>query len=441
MPASRPAEPPCIGYIASHYPAVSHSFVLREVSALRRLGVALRTISIWRTKPEELLSDADRQAAATTFAALPIAPLRLLGAHARNLARGPWRYVSTLLRALRLSAPGARAHLWQLFYFAEAIVVFEHCLHSGIRHLHAQFADSATDVALLVSHRGGSGWSWSLAVHGPVEFYNVEGYRLPAKLTDATFVQAISHFGRSQLLTLLEEDRWDKVHVVHCGVDPEVYLPQGPPPHADGELRILCVGRLVNLKGQSLLVRAASRLRERGVDVRVVLIGDGPKRRELERLARELGVDDRVELLGSVGQAEIRNYYEAADLFCLPSFAEGVPVVLMEAMALERPVVTSMIMGIPELVEDGVSGLVVPPGDLDRLVAALERLAGDPQLRARMGRAGRAKVLAEFDVRASALRLRELFAEVLPSAAPRSGTVGDQALPDAGQSAPSVSAG
>jgi glycosyltransferase involved in cell wall biosynthesis len=249
-----------------------------------------------------------------------------------------------------------------------------------------------------------------MAVHGPVEFSNVERSRLGEKVHDARWVQAISHFGRSQLLTVADEADWDKVHVVRCGIDPRVYA-QPPAAEPRAGLRILCVGRLVHLKGQSLLVDAVAELARRGVDARLELVGDGPKRAALERQAAALGIADRVHLAGSVGQDAIQERYLAADVFCLASFAEGVPVVLMEAMALERPVVTTQIMGVPELVEDGVSGLLVPPGDLGPLVTALERLAGDPDLRRELGRAGRAKVLAEYDVTGSAERLQALFAQ------------------------------
>lgn len=407
-----------VGYLASHYPAVSHTFVMREVTALRRLGVEIETMSIHRAGPEELLTHADREAESTTFSVLPTSARRMLRIHARALARRPSRYVGTLLRAIRLSPPGVRGHLWQLFYFVETMAIVERCLARGVRHLHAQFADGATDVALLVTHYLGPDASWSLAVHGPVEFRDLARNRLQAKVRDARFVQAISYFGRSQILSLLDEADWGKVHVVRCGVDPTVYSPDGPdsPEPPGGRFRILCVGRLVPWKGQSLLVEATARLVELGIDAHLTLIGDGPKRAELETLADRCRIPDRVTLLGAVGQDEIRAHYERADAVCLPSFAEGVPVVLMEAMALQRPVVSTRIMGIPELVEDGVEGLLVPPGDLGSLVRALERLAEDRELGERIGRAGRAKVLAEFDVRDSAKQLRALFDE-LPSAA------------------------
>jgi glycosyltransferase involved in cell wall biosynthesis len=401
-----------IAYLSSHYPAVSHTFVWREVQALRRLGLDVETLSVHAAAPDQLLTDDDREAARTTFAALPISAIALIGTHARAFGRHPGRYASTLARAWRMARPGVRGRVWQLFYFAEAIVLHAHCERRGVRHVHAQFADVATDVALLVAHHGGSDWSWSMAVHGPVEFYDVPGSRLAAKARDARFVQAISHFGRSQLLTLLEESEWGKVHVVRCGVEPAIYAPPRAARPAGDELRVLCVGRLVSLKGQSLLVEAIGELARRGIRARVILVGEGPKRAALEQLAVERGVADRVQLLGSVGQDTIREHYLAADVFCLPSFAEGVPVVLMEAMALELPVVTTRIMGIPELVEDGVHGRLVAPGSLPELVDALAALAADPQRRAEMGRAGRRRVLAEFDVDRSAPKLAELFAAV-----------------------------
>lgn len=408
-----------IGYLASHYPAVSHTFVMREVGALRDLGLPVETMSIRRAGPSDLLTAADREAERTTFSVLPTSPRRLLRAHGRAMTRRPGRYLRTLLRAIQLSPPGMRGHLWQLFYFAETMPVVEHCRATHVKHIHAQFADSATDVALLASHYLGGELSWSLAVHGPVEFRDMRRNGLQAKVRDARFVQTISHFGRSKVLPLLGEGDRDKVHVVRCGVDPTVYKRNGRSPQTDERFRILCVGRLVAWKGQSLLIECAAELVKAGVDANVALIGEGPKRADLEALASELAVADRVELLGAVGQDEIQTHYAAADVVCLPSYAEGVPVVLMEAMALERPVVSTRITGIPELVEDGTHGLLVPPGDLKALVRALRELASDPQRRAEMGRAGRVKVESEFDVRGSARSLLRIFAQtgVEPNAA------------------------
>ena len=422
-----------VAYLVGRYPAISHTFILREVEELRRLGADVATISIHRTPEAELLSDADRRERASTFAVLPIAAPRLLWTHARAFAAAPAAYARTLAYALRTATPGLRGRLWRLFYFAEAMVVQRHCRSAGIRHLHAQFADTATDVALLVASyenarrppsraagsrdaaasRSRSPFTWSLAVHGPVEFYNVEQYALAAKLADARFAVAISDFGRSQLMTLAAPERWDDVHVVHCGVDPDVYAPPPPRPARPAEPTLLTVGRLVEKKGLPILLEALAALRAQGTAARLVVVGDGPARADFEAVARRLGVAEHVEFAGAVGQDEIRARYAAADVFCLPSFAEGIPVVLMEAMAMELPVVSTAIMGIPELIADGVEGRLVPPGRADLLAAALAALLADPDQRAAMGRAGRAKVTADFDVRASAQQLQRIFDDAL----------------------------
>ena len=412
-----------LAYLMSHYPAISHAFVLREVEHVRAAGVDLHTLSIHRSRREELLAQDDRDAAATTFNVLPTSAARLLGAHLDALARSPRRYLSTLALALRTGAPGARERLWHLFYFAEAMVLLRHCRRARIAHVHAQFADSATDVAMLVAHyrRGrsvdGVECAWSLAVHGSVEFYDVTRYALAAKLADAHFAVAISDFGRSQLLRLTDPQRWAHIHVVPCGVDPGVYQPPPERAGSDRAAEILFVGRLLPGKGLSLLLEAVATLRGRGLDVTATIVGDGPARGAYEADARRLGVTQHVRFLGAVGQDEIRAHYARADLFCLPSFAEGVPVVAMEAMAMELPVVSTRIMGIPELVQDGAHGLLVAPGRVDVLTEALDRLVRSPRERRRMGAAAREKVRADYDVARSALRMRSVLeAELGPAA-------------------------
>ena len=396
----------------SHYPAISHAFVLREVEHLRATGIEVETLSVHLAADGDLLSEADRRAAATTEAVLPTSAPRLLGAHVDALIRSPRRYLTTLALALRTGAPGARERLWHLFYFGEAMILLRHCRRAGIAHLHAQFADSATDVAMLVTHyrRGqhvdGLECSWSLAVHGSVEFYNVVQYALASKLAHARFAVAVSDFGRSQLMRLSSTERWPHIHVVRCGVDPGVYTPPAERSRSASAAEILFVGRLLHGKGLALLFEAMSELRRRRLDVTASIVGDGPARDEAERDVRRLDLSDHVHFLGSVGQDDIRKHYERADIFCLPSFAEGIPVVAMEAMAMQLPVVSTRITGIPELVDDGKHGLLVAPGRVDALTEALERLVRSPEERERMGRAGREKVRDCYDVAASAAAMR-----------------------------------
>lgn len=411
-----------IGYLMSRYPAISHAFILREVQELRRTGVHVHTMSIRATDRADLLAEADRREYDGTFAVLPTSAARLLGAHLRAFARSPRAYAKTLLFALRTSPPGLRDRLWRAFYFAEAMIVWRHCRKLGLEHIHAQFADAATDVAMLVARfereRTGSPHelTWSLAVHGPVEFYNVERYALAHKLADASFALAISDFGRSQLMWFAASERWEHLHVVHCGVDPNVYVPaervqaqDTPASDEAGAVSILSVGRLIPGKGMPILLAALRILTQRGVRIRLVVVGDGPARASFEQAARDLDLEDHVRFAGAVGQDEIRSCYAEADIFCLPSFAEGIPVVLMEAMAMQVPVVSTRIAGIPELVSHGIDGLLVAPGRAGELADALESLAGSSETREQLGRSGREKVVAEFDIRQSARRLKEIF--------------------------------
>jgi colanic acid/amylovoran biosynthesis glycosyltransferase len=217
-------------------------------------------------------------------------------------------------------------------------------------------------------------------------------------------------------MKIVEPEQWSKLELVRCGIDLGSFAP-APRDRGAGSFEVLCVGRLVADKGQRVLIDAIDRLRREGVDVRVTLAGDGPDRAELEERARALGVGDRIAFAGAVDPARARELYASADAFCLPSFAEGLPVVLMEAMAAGLPVVTTRIMGIPELVEHGVTGELVPPGRVDALADALSGLVDDPVRRRRYGVAGRAKVEAKHDVRMSVDAIHDLYVRYLDAAA------------------------
>lgn len=423
-PAAHEAGDPSPGplaYVTAEYPGPSHTFILREVRALRQLRVDVRTFSIRRTHPERVLSVADREEFDRTYAVLPTTPSRLLGAHLTALLTSPAHYASTLLASLRQGAPGLRGRLWQFFYFVEAMIIWRHCRRLGVRHLHAQFGNVAGDVSALAARFGAAvddrPWSWSLTVHGSSEFYELGLNRLIDKVHSAAFVVCVSDFGRSQLMSVVDRVHWDKLHVVHCGVAPAEYLPVDRRGRDASTLRVLTVGRLANVKGHAVLLEALADLVGHGRDVQFTVVGDGPERAALERIARRLGIEDRVTFAGAVGQDRIRDFYSRADVFCLPSFFEGLPVVLMEAMSTELPVVTTAITGVPELVEHEQSGLLVRPGRADLLAQALARIADAPEdERLRMGQAGRRRVLAEFDVEPAARSLRRLFADHAPGA-------------------------
>ena len=398
-----------LAYIVSRYPFVSHVFILREVLALRRAGAEVDTYTVRRPELEDLRTDDDRYAYETTAALVPPSLPELVTAHLRSLATRPRRYVATLLTALRLRPRGGRGALWQLFYFGEAVLLFDKCRRRDARHIHAHHADVASDVALLAATLGGEGWTWSFTLHGPTELFDVAGHRLPQKAEMARFVICISDYARSQVMGLVATEHWGKLRVVHCTVDVDRFRPVERAARGTS-LEILNVGRAVPEKGQALLIEAVAELIGRGADARLTVVGDGPELAELRALAARLGVAEAVRFTGAIGQAEILSYYARADVFAMPSFAEGVPVVLMEAMATGLPVLSTHIAGIPELVDDGESGFLVAPGRVDELSSALERVLGaSAEERAAMGRAGRAKVEAEFAMEPVAAQLLDVF--------------------------------
>lgn len=407
-----------IAYVVGRYPAVSHTFILREVTALRERGVEVIPISIHRAPADDLLSDADRREAARTLAVLPPDPKRFVSAHLRALVRRPGGYLRGFRTAWQLARPGVRGHTWALLYFLEAGVVWAECRRHGVRHLHAHHLNQASDTALLAveieghDNLGRPRWTWSFTMHGPTELVDVSAFRVAEKTRSAAAVACISDFARAQLMPFLAPADWAKLHLVRCGLLVDEWRATGARDDADERLRILCIGRLVPVKAHGLLLEATRKLIDRGIATHTTLIGEGPQRRELEEAVRRLALTDAVDLLGAVSQDDLRRHLVDADVFALSSTAEGLPVVLMEAMAMSLPVVATNVAGTTELVQDGVNGLVVPPGRSDLLADALERLARSPELRREFGRQGREMVASNFDVRDSAAGLEKMFAEV-----------------------------
>ena len=324
-----------VAYLTSYYPAVSHTFIRREVSALRDLGVDVSTFSINAANGVDVLGPRDLAEVKTTHSLLGRSRLAVARDLVRAVRAHPGAVARVAFRAAR-SRRTARDRLWQLFYVAEASMLHERLVEVGVTHVHAHFANAPADVArwtAALGNRIGGSWTWSFTMHGPTEFYAVEEHGLRAKLASAQFVACISDFCRSQLMVFSDPKHWPKFEVVHCGVIPEDF-PVVSPDRTE-PFTVACVGRLVAEKGQAILVDALELLHERGLAVRVVFVGDGPERGALEAAVAQRGLD--VEFTGSVGHDVVQTHLAAADAFCLPSFAEGVPVVLMEAMASQLP--------------------------------------------------------------------------------------------------------
>lgn len=411
-----------VAYLIGRYPGITHTFILREARLLRRLGIDVQCFSIWRTPERELLSPVDREEWRKTDALLPPQPARLVRSHLRALARAPFTYVSTLWRALALTPPGVRARLLGFTWFVEAIVLWDACRLRGITHIHAHLDGTAPMVAMLAVEfaNGNPGrrasWSWSQTIHGSKEFYDIRRERLAVRAASAKFIACISDYTRSQVMAFVPEELWHKLVVVRCGVDLHEFSPNARRP-TGRDLRILTVGRVDAMKGTVLLLQALMGLRERGLRAALTVVGDGPSKEKAMRMSARLGLATQVHWEGAVGQDQIREFYAQCDVFCLPSFAEGIPIVLMEAMAMEVPAVANAITGIVELVEDGVSGFLVRPGRVDELTDRLARLLQDPVLRTSMGQAGRAKVAEEYDLE----RNVRLLADIFDHGSPRAG--------------------
>lgn len=365
------------------------------------MGVEVHAFTIKPGEDTASLSPEDRGEAATTTAIRPIGPLRLAGMHIAALARAPGAYARTLALALHLRPAGARGALWQVFYFVQAIVLADHMRRLGLRHVHVHHANVAADVALLASAY--SGGTWSLSMHGPTEFLDPARFQPGVKAGRAALVACISEHTRRELAAL--SSRSDHFHVVRLGIDPDAIAFREPRADA-APLRILNVARMAPPKGHAVLLEALAAL---DVPFEATLVGDGPERPAIESLATRLGLDGRVRFTGALPADRTLELYREAHVFCLPSFAEGLPVVFMEAMAAGVPVVASRASGTPELVEDGVTGLLVEPGEPQQVAQALARLAADPELRRRLARAGRERVEADYDQRANVRRLRDLL--------------------------------
>jgi glycosyltransferase involved in cell wall biosynthesis len=406
-----------LAYLVTGYPLPSHTFIQQEVLGLRRLGVEVHTFAPKRAAPEHVLTETDREEFASTYYWRPIRPWQHLRAHAAAIVRRRRGYIDAMRRSWSMRGPGLRSKVWHLMYFTQGVVLWHRCALAGVRHIHVHFANSSSDIAIAATVLGGPEWSWSLSMHGPTEFYDVERLRLGTKVENARFTICISDFCRSQVMAFTDPEVWPRMHVVHCGVAADRLQPRARAAD-DGPVGILCVGRLVPEKGQTLLLDAVARLLRRGGrEVRLALVGDGPSREALEARVRELGLTQAVELSGALGHTEVLRRVAEADVFCLPSFAEGVPVSLMEAMALGVPVVSTRVMGIPELIHDGESGILTAPGDLESLILALTSLIDDPELRARLAERGRAAVERGYDLARTIPQLHDVHSTYLGAAA------------------------
>jgi colanic acid/amylovoran biosynthesis glycosyltransferase len=396
-----------LAYLTSRYPAVSHTFIYREIAALRQAGVAVEASSVNSPdRPVSQLPECERIEQSKVFYIKKASTRRIVSACLRTFVRRPRSTVAGFGRALRHAGIDVkRVALW-MGYFAEALILGDWLVERGFRHLHVHFATEVANVGYLASRI--FDLKLSLTVHGPDEFYDVTRHVLTSKIEAASLICCISYFTRSQLMKITSSGQWQKFHVAKLGVDISEFTPQPfrPTPEV---FEILCIGRLVPAKGQHILLRAVEEISGLGHNVRLRLVGDGPDREGLQRYCAERRLTDRVILEGAVNQDRVRGFLQGADLFVLASFAEGVPVVLMEAMASEVACVSTNITGIPELIRDGIDGLLVPSSDEHALAVAIATLIDNPDYRRRLAKAGRLRVADKFEMQKNVAQLRDLF--------------------------------
>lgn len=402
-----------LAYILNTYPQPSQSFIRREIQALERGGAEVQRLAM-RPTGAALVDAGDQEEAARTTYVLQRGGVRLLGDLCAIALRRPGAAFSALRLGLKMGRVSRGGILRHLIYLAEAAAVARHCSRAGIGHMHAHFGTNATAVALLAHALGGPRYSFT--THGPEEFDAPQALSLGLKLDRAAFAVGVSQFGRSQLCRWASFETWDRLKVVHCGIEPGLF--DAPAPPEPGPLRLVSIGRFVEQKGQMVLIRAMARIRDEIPGIRLALVGDGEMRAELQGAIAEHDLQDNIRLTGWLDEDGVRRELATAHALVMPSFAEGLPMVVMEAMAMARPVIATHIAGIPELVLPGRTGWLVPAGDTDALSEAIIELAGtEPAELERMSRLARERALERHDADREAARLSGHFAQAIAGAA------------------------
>ncbi len=373
-----------LAYLFNWYPQPSQTALRREITAVEDLGLSPHRFTL-RPFTGQLVDENDLAEREKTRAVLDAGVPGFLSAIFKAVLGRPRAFARALGMAVKVGRFDERGLLRNLIYLSEACVLLGWLNKLGIEHVHTHYGTNSATVAMLCRLLGGP--TYSFTMHGPEEFDAPRGNCLREKIQHARFVVAICEFTRSQLYRWADYHDWSKIEVIHVGVSP-MFLQHGPAP-VPSAARLVNIGRITEQKGQAILVQAAARLRNRGADFELVIVGDGPMRGEIERLIEQFRLTERVKITGYLSNQGVRDELLAARALILPSFAEGLPGVFFEALALGRPVVTTYIAGHPELIEEGVNGWLVPAGAVEPLVDAMaEVLNTDPAVLEKMGQAG-----------------------------------------------------
>ncbi|TGD65698.1 colanic acid biosynthesis glycosyltransferase WcaL [Tabrizicola sp. WMC-M-20] len=400
-----------IAYLVNTYPRNSLTFIRREILALERQGWDIHRFAL-RSDRSALVDPADMAEDARTEHVLELGAGKLMMSALGWMAKHPVGAVRAVGMALRCGAradgvtPGTGGRMRHLIYLAEAAHLARRCHDLRLTHLHAHFGTNSTTVAMLSAMMGGP--EYSFTVHGPEEFDAPRTLCLGLKADRAAFAVAISSFGRSQLCRWTAAGTWPRLHVVHCGIEPWRF--PDPAPMPAGGPHLVAIGRLSEQKGFALLIEAVAQAVQTQPDLHLTLVGDGALRPQIQAAIAGHGLGRHVTLTGWLDEARVREALGGAQALIVPSFAEGLPVVIMEAMAAGRPVIATSIAGIPELVTPD-TGWLVPAGNAAALAQAMQDMASTPPDRlTAMGQAARLRVLDRHDINHEAEKLTELFA-------------------------------
>jgi glycosyltransferase involved in cell wall biosynthesis len=407
-----------LAYYFSTFPALTTTFAQHQVRATGKLGLSFILVANRRPGPGDFHPQDDdlRQ---QTFYLTPVQPWTYLKANLRAWRRWPRRYARTLPLAFRLQDHFPRQTLKNLVHLAGAAVLAEHLLARRVPHVHVHFAYGAAEVALFLEALGGV--PYSLSIHGSDVL--LDNPLLEEKLRRARFIISNCHFHVENLRQRFPSLAQQRFYVVPGGLDLQAPAWSKPePPGADLPLRMLHIGRLVPVKAQEVLIQALARLRDQGREFRCRIVGDGPRRAELQALIESLHLQDRIQLLGACFEEEVARLYDWSQVLVLSSRSEGTPMVIMEAMAKARAVIAPRLTAIPEMVAEGRTGYLFRPGDPRDLAHRLARLLDQPQDLVRLGLEGRRQALELFDLYRNARKLMAVFAREL------SGEPGDQGV-------------
>lgn len=410
--AAKSPEPEfTIAYVMTHYPRVALTYIAGEIDEVERRGGRILPIVMNSPAAEDLTTEEARERQRRSCY-LKAALMLVIGATLRAAARHPIKMTGLFFTAVRSARSDLSIMGRRVVHLCYAALAARHCCDRNIRHVHGQFGLAPATIAWFASEilnfDKGAKCTWSFTIHGFHDFVNETESRLDLKAASASFVVCISDFTKSQLCRVTDPKYWERFHVIRCGIDLAAFPMRGPRRQREVP-RVVSVGRLSPEKGHGILLEAAGKLSKAGVPIEVEIVGSGPFGDEIRRLAVELGIEKNVVLPGELLPNEVERRLEDADIFCMASFAEGLPISIMEAMAVGVPVVTTWIGGIPELAVNDVTALTVPPGNSDALAAAIQRLVTDPTLGERLSSAARAAVEHSHSRESNGAQLTELF--------------------------------